>query len=75
MLRQQKHLREGYQQLTLNSEREAPQAHTSGFLIIYIMLTKIIVSYIILTNINRYLKVNINCQKLVNKLPDSYLST
>lgn len=38
-----------------------------SFRIIYIMLTKIIVSNIILTNNNRYLKVNINCQKLVNK--------
>ena len=37
MLRQQKHLREGYQQLTLNSERKPTQAHTSGFLIIYII--------------------------------------
>lgn len=37
MLRQQKHLREGYQQLTLNSKRKTPQAHTSGFPIIYII--------------------------------------
>ena len=37
MLRQQKHLREGYQQLTLNSERKPTQAHTSNFRIIYII--------------------------------------
>jgi len=37
MLRQQKHLREGYQRLTLNSERKPTQAHTSGFRIIYII--------------------------------------
>ena len=37
MLRQQKHLREGYQQLTLNSERKPTQAHASGFRIIYII--------------------------------------
>ena len=30
------------------------------------MLTEIIVSNIILTNNNKYLKVNINCQQLVN---------
>ena len=30
------------------------------------MLTEIMVSNIILTNNNKYLKVNINCQKLVN---------
>ena len=38
-----------------------------SFRIIYIMLTKIIVSNIILTNNNRYLKVKINFQKLVYK--------
>lgn len=37
MLRQQKHLREGYQQLNLNTERKPTQAHTSGFRIIYII--------------------------------------
>ena len=37
MLRQQKHLREGYQRLSLQTERKTAQAHTSGFLIIYII--------------------------------------
>jgi hypothetical protein len=31
------------------------------------MLTKIKMNNIILTHNNKYLKVNINCQKLVNK--------
>ena len=37
MLRQQKHLREGYQRLSLHAERKLTQAHTSGFRIIYII--------------------------------------
>ena len=37
MLRQQKHLREGYQRLSLHTERKTPRAHTPGFRIIYII--------------------------------------
>ena len=37
MLRQQKHLREGDQRLSLHAERKAPPAHISGFPIIYII--------------------------------------
>ena len=37
MLRQQKHLREGYQQLSLHTERKAPRVYTPGLRIIYII--------------------------------------
>lgn len=37
MLRQQKHLREGYQRLSLHAGRKPTQAHTFGFRIIYII--------------------------------------
>jgi len=37
MLRQQKHLREGYQRLSLHTQRKTSRAYTPSFRIIYII--------------------------------------
>ena len=67
MLMSTTHYSEGIRNSSGVTSRNLTRDNVYSFRIIYIMLTKIIVSNIILTNNNRYLKVNINCHKLVNK--------